>query len=319
MKTSTLLTAESENTMEKAFTYPAAIKGLGGILIVLSLILWGILLVVKIADPTTPVELILLATAFLAVFGLFGWMIIRSNSVVIILTQDGITFKDGRKQRFIQYGEITGVSHSSKVVASIILHTGSGNLAVKKNLVGYPDFVESLKPRIGTMQQDLGGILQIKFRAWEFYTAAGIFIGASAATLIAVLLTAAKDETGIPFAIFFSVILSGFILGLLYLTTKHPRQYDFAKNKITKTFLTGKTEYTVSEITSVQYGQKKPKSTSRYGSPVQHFIEINFSDKKKYIHIDQTLTDFPIDEIANYVQKNYPVENKFSEVRLGKK
>ncbi len=304
--------------MDKTYTYPAYIKSLGRTLIVLSSILFGVLLVLSI-DADTPKEVFLLGTLFLAAFVLFGWYIIRSNSVSYKLSPDGITVLSGRRQRFIPYGDITGVSHSSKTFVSIVLHSSEGNIAIRKNLVNYPEFAETLKPRIDAMRRDLRGNLQVKCKAWELYTAAGIFIAASAVIWIMVLIAAATDETGIPTAIALSVILLGFIAGLAYGILRYPRQYDFLNDRIIKSTLSGKTEYPASRISSVQYGQKKPKTYSRYGSPVLHFIEIKFSDQKKYIQIDQTVTDFPIDDIAEYVKKNYPVEGKFSEVHLGQK
>jgi hypothetical protein len=78
----------------------------------------------------------------------------------------------------------------------------------------------------------------------------------------------------------------------------------------------GSKRFGPSGITRVEYGQQIRKSSSRYGSRISHFIEIQFSDKKKYVRIDQSIIDYPLENIAAYVKKTYNVQDRFFEVSL---
>lgn len=76
--------------MEKSYIYPPYIRILGFLLIILALVVSAVLIAAAFADASSAIGLLVFVFLFAAVFGLFGWLMVRSHSVVITLLANGI-------------------------------------------------------------------------------------------------------------------------------------------------------------------------------------------------------------------------------------
>jgi hypothetical protein len=302
--------------MEKNYTYPPYIRSLGKLLIFLALVVLGILIVAAIADSSFSFDMLGFAALFAAVFITVGWLMVRTHSVVITLSKDGIEIVSKNRKRVVLYDQINAISHKTKMFSVLVLDTAQGKLTVGKTLTDYPDFVEMLKARIPVMRQEQTDTLSFRCRAWEMYVSAGIFWVLSFGFVVIAVIASITGDIDVGSCVFISVVLLPFIIGLSWGILKTPRRYVFEPGSITKISLSGTKIFSPENIKSVEYGQKKPKTQSRFGSPVLHFIDIRFERIKAYVWVDQTMTDFPIDDIKGYVISRYPVEGRFTEVTL---
>lgn len=197
-----------------------------------------------------------------------------------------------------------------------MIDTAQGKITVSKTLVNYPEFVETLKERVPALGREPENILSVCCRAWEMYISAGIFWVLSFGFLVLMLVGVLTGEVTIGSFVFIAAVLLPFIILLSWGILNAARQYVFEPDSMKKISLSGTKTFSPEHIKSVEYGQKKPKTRSHFGSPVLHFIDIRFEDTKAYVWVDQTMTDFPIDEIRDFVKKHYSPEDKYTEVTL---
>lgn len=302
--------------MNKVYTYPAGLRVAGGVVIALALLAWVITAVADISGENLDIGLLLFATLFAAAFSAFGALVIRFGSVKVVLSEDGVTIQNGRKTRAIPYSAVRGISYESRWYDSVVLHTDGGRHAIRRDLAGYPDFIETLRQKTGLNEEE-EDILRVTCKTGEVYACAGTFIVILTVFLVFTAAAAAANEISAIAAAIFGVIMFAFIALLLFPALCYPRRYEFSSAAIVKTSLMGSRSFDPSGITRVEYGQRKIKSYSRYGSRISHFMEIRFGDSKAYARIDQRMINCPLENIAAYVKKNYAVRDRFFEVRLG--
>jgi hypothetical protein len=301
--------------MEKSFIYPLYIRVMGIVLIVLSVVL--AVLIIIAASTSQSYGLVGLSVLFGAVFSALGWRMVRNHSVVVTLTEEGITLTDWKRRRFVPYGQIQGSTNKTIAFSALVLNTAQGRLTVRKTLVGYPDFVAALKDRAVALRSPDNEALQVHCRAWELYISAGIFLLLCLGFMAAASAAALAGEIGAGICVIIAAVLLPFVIGLLVAILRTPRSFVFMADGIKKNSLAGSKFFKAADIRNAEYGQKKPRTRSRFGSLVVHFISLRFADTQKaYIWIDQTMTDFPIEDIREYIRKCYPVKDCWTETTM---
>lgn len=303
--------------MDRVYTYPSVFRRAGGTIIALSLLAWLITIIAVFTGEKPDTTLFMYITLFALVFSAFGLFAIRFGSVKVILGQDGVAVKRGSKLRFVCYNAVRGISYTSKWYEAVVLDTDDGPFVIRRDLVGYPEFIETLRQRTNIKDEETG-TLRVKYKAWELYISCGIFIALLLGFLILMIIGAATGEIGLGSFIVYASIVLLFIASLLFPALYCPRRYDFLPDAIVKTSLMGAKRFDPSGIMKVEYGQQVRKSYSRYGSRISHFIEIQFKNKK-YVRIDQSAIDYPLENIAAYVKKTYDVQDRFFEESLENK
>lgn len=152
-----------------------------------------------------------------------------------------------------------------------------------------------------------GSMLRVRCSGGTIFSCS-VFLLISAAFIVMSLYAFFTGQLSIGTTLVITLVLLPFAVGLFIAILGSPRYYIFDPDVIVEKKVIGQQRYPVSKITQFSCGQRFVKVNAKIGSYFAHFVELTFEGSKTKLVIDNKDTNYPIEELSDFLTKTYHLE-----------